>query len=224
MRLRLATAACALLAAAPAPAAADDVDLQLWLQAVATLNLGEWRVHLEEQPRWNDDISQSFQVITRVAGGRRINGALTVWAGHAWIAKPPGPGVAHEQRAWEQASITLPAARGWAPAIRIRQEQRWQQGWADGSHRLRAMARVVKPVTADNRWSFAGWDEAMITFDETAGGPIRGFDQNRVFGGLLYRLTRRETLEFGYMWVATRNAAGPVSHAFVPFVWLNMTY
>jgi hypothetical protein len=210
------------VAAQSAPARHDT---QLWTQAVATVRLSDnWRLHLEEQPRWNENISESFQIITRTAVGRRINDRLTLWAGHAWVAKPPGPGVNHEQRAWQQASITLPAAKRWMPAIRIREEQRWQPGWADNSHRLRLMSRFVRPIRTDNRWFIAAWDEAITTFDRTAGGPARGFDQNRLYGGLLHRLSPQASLEFGYLWVATNRPVGPRSDSHVPFVWLNLTY
>lgn len=210
----------------PRPATAQNTtDLHLWLQALATVSLSDhWRLHLEEQPRFFHDVSDTFQVITRTAVGRRLSDRLTVWAGHAWVAKPPGPGVTHEQRLWEQASITLPARRAWTPSLRIRQEQRWQDGWADSSHRLRTMARVVRPLRTNGPWSVALWDEAMFTLDRTTGGPTRGFDQNRLFGGVLYRFTPRESLEAGGMWVHTRVATGPDTTAWVPFVWLNLTY
>jgi hypothetical protein len=217
-----------LLTAGVSPAAAqsqDTVDIHQWTQVVATLSVSQnWRVHLELQPRLNDNISQTFQVITRTAVGRQITDRLTLWTGHGWIAKPPGPGVTHEQRLWQQASIALRPLKKWAPAIRLRQEQRWQDGWADNSHRLRVMGRLVYPLTSDTRWSLATWNEAMVNFDDTTGGPARGFDQNRLFGGLLYRLARRETLEFGGMWLATRVPGGRHTDSYIPFVWLNLSY
>ncbi len=205
--------------------AQDTVDIQHWAQVVATLNVSDnWRVHLEEQPRWNENISQSFQIITRTGVGRRVNDRLTLWTGHAWVAKPPGPGVSHEQRLWQQASIAWPSVKKWTPSLRLRQEQRWQHGWADNSHRLRIMGRVVQPLTSDGRWAVATWNEAMVNFDATAGGPARGFDQNRLFGGLLYRFAKRESLEFGGMWVATRVPGSRRNDSYLPFVWLNLAY
>ena len=56
-----------------AAAAQDTVDGQLWVQVVATLRLSEnWRLHLEEQPRWYQNWSEPYQVITRTALGRRF--------------------------------------------------------------------------------------------------------------------------------------------------------
>jgi hypothetical protein len=210
---------------AAAQGTSNTHDAHLWAQVLATVSVSDnWRLHLEEQPRWNDNVSQSFQILTRTAVGRRINNRLTLWAGHAWIAKPPGEGVTHEQRAWQQASITLPAAKRWAPSIRLRQEQRWQSGWADNSHRLRMMGRVVRPMTASGQWSLAAWNESMVTLDDTSGGPAQGFDQNRAFGGLLRRFSPHASLEFGYMWVTNNVPVGPRTNFHVPFVWLNLTY
>lgn len=205
------------------PATAQDtVDVQLWTQAVAIVGVSEnWRLHLEEQPRWNNDISQTFQVITRTGIGRRVNDRLTLWAGHGWIAKPLPGRIAHEQRLWQQASISFPA-KTWTPALRFRQEQRWQGEWGDVSHRLRVMGRVVS-APAPARWAAVFSNEVMVNFDETPSGPVRGFDQNRLFGGGLYRMTPRHWIEFGALWVASDTGATS-RHDYVPFIGLNLTY
>src|SRR6185503_1596028 len=126
----------------------------------------------------------------------------------AWIPRALGPGIRHEQRSWEQLLVALPVTHRLASVLRVRLEQRFLDGWADNSHRLRAMWRGVQPI-GSGRWSGVVWDEAMFNFDETAGGPPRGFDQNRLFGGILRRLSPRAGLEVGYM-LQTVNAAGPL--------------
>ncbi len=211
---------------APSRALAQDtIDVHLWLQAVATLNVSEnWRLHLEDPPRQFQNVTEPFQIITRTGVGRRVTPRLTLWAGHAWVAKPPGPDVAHEQRFWQQASVTFPALGAWTPSVRLRNEQRWQGGWADSSHRLRMMNRFVRPLAEGSRWSIATFNELMLTFDETSRGPAQGIDQNRLFGGLSYRFSPQETLEFGTIYVATRAVNSPNTHAIVPFVWMNLTY
>jgi hypothetical protein len=209
-----------------APAAAQDTsDTQFWWLNVATVRLSDsWRLHLEEQPRWFNDASDSFQVITRTAVGRRINERLTLWGGHAWVAKPPGPGVQHEQRIWQQASMTLPQAERWVPSLRVRLEQRFQGEWEGSAHRVRAMARGVRPITADGDWSLVAYDELFVTLDDTGAGPLQGYDQNRLFGGLLRRLNAHASLEFGFMWVNTERGGAPSLDAHVPLVWLNLTF
>ena len=161
MRLALLVMLCLL----PRVAAAQDTqDQQLWLQVLATLRLSEnWRLHLEEWPRFSKDQGGAFQVITRTAVGRRFSPRVTLWGGYAWIAKPPGPGVTHEQRIWQQLSATIPEAGSWTPSVRVRLEQRFQDTWSDSSHRLRLMGRGVRPLDAERRWNLAAWNELLLT-------------------------------------------------------------
>lgn len=204
--------------------AQDAVDGQLWIQVLATGRLSEnWRWHLEEWPRLSEDAGGPFQIITRTALGRRISDRATLWGGYAWVAKPPGPGVAHEHRTWQQLTATFPAIEQWAPLMRLRLEQRFQDTWEDSSHRLRLMGRVVRPLDDTRMWSFATWNEFFVTFDETERGPWQGVDQNRLFAGLLRQLNAKAGLEFGYLWTTTRPPASDRRHAHVAFVWLNLT-
>jgi hypothetical protein len=209
----------------PATAAAQDtVDSQLWLQVVATLRLSEnWRVHLEEQPRWYENWSEPYQIITRGALGRHVGPRVTLWGGYAWIAKPPGEGVQHEQRIWEQLSATFPTAARWTPSMRLRIERRFQDSWSDSSHRIRMMGRGVRPLDAKGRWSLVGWNELMLTLDDTQSGPAQGVDQNRLFVGTLRQFNPKVGLEFGYLWVTSEPPASARTHANNLFVWLNLT-
>jgi hypothetical protein len=223
--LRLGT--CTLLLAFLSPlvaAAQDTVDSQLWLQAVATLRLSEnWRLHLEEQPRWYEDWSAPYQIITRTALGRRVGPRASLWGGYAWVAKPPGEGVTHEHRIWEQLSATFPTLEQWTPSIRLRIEQRFQDTWDGASHRIRMMGRGVRPFDDRARWSLAVWDELMVTANDADGGPASGIDQNRLFAGTLRQFNPQVGLEFGYLWVTSEAPASPRTHAHNLFVWLNLT-
>jgi hypothetical protein len=206
-----------------AASAQDTVDGQVWLQVVATVRLSEnWRLHLEEQPRWYEDASESYQVITRTALGRRLGSRASLWGGYAWVAKPPGEGVTHEHRIWEQLSATFPDVATFTPSIRLRLEQRFQDGWADNSHRLRMMGRAVRPLNEQKSWSLVGWNELFVTFDDTAAGPWQGVDQNRLFGGVLRQFNAKTGLEFGYMWTTSEAPDQARTHAHVAFVWLNL--
>jgi hypothetical protein len=205
-------------------AAQDTTDQQLWLQTVLTLRLSEnWRLHLEEWPRFSADADGASQVITRTAIGRRLGPRVTIWGGYAWIAKPPGDGVAHEQRIWEQLSATFPSLAQWTPSLRVRLEQRFQDGWADSSHRLRLMGRGVRPIDSRRRWSLVAWDEWLVTLDDTSGGPWQGVDQNRLFGGLLRQISPAIGFEFGYLWVTSNPPTRSRTHTHALSIWLNLT-
>ena len=208
----------------PAMAAAQDaVDSQLWVQVVATVRLSpNWRLHLEEQPRWYEDWSAPYQIITRTALGRRLTDRMTLWGGYAWVAKPPGEGVTHEHRIWQQLSATLPTAARWTPSLRLRLEQRFQDSWSNTSHRFRTMARAVRPLDASGQWSLAAWDELFLTLDDTSGGPWQGVDQNRLFTGVLRQFSPKVGFEFGYLWVTSEAPDSIRTHAHNAFVWLNL--
>ncbi|MGE0393167.1 MAG: DUF2490 domain-containing protein [Vicinamibacterales bacterium] len=225
-RWRASWAAVVVLAVLCGPRVAEaqaDGDRHLWLQAVAIGSAGPWRVHLEAQPRWFEDVTAPFQMLLRTAAGRQVSPSLSLWAGHGWIAKPPGPGVKHEHRLWQQMLATLPPAGVWTFSVRARQEQRWQDGWDGASHRTRLMLRAVRPLGGP-RWYAALWDEGMVTWNGTGAGPVSGFDQNRLFAGVGRRFTQRVAVEGGYLWFALRPSPGVRADNHVVLVTANATF
>ena len=188
--------------------APDTQDAQVWVQALAVGPVSEnWRAHLELQPRWFDDASELGLVMMRAAIGRRIAPRATAWVGYAGVPRTQGEGTRYEQRLWQQLTLDVPAAGRWATIGRIRLEQRWQEPWADNSHRIRLLARTQRPL-ASSPWTVALYDEVMITFDDTESGPARGYDRNRVYGGLMRRVSPAFTAEFGYIWENSPSDAG----------------
>jgi hypothetical protein len=217
-------------ATAPPAALAQNApavhDVQLWTQFVANVNLSDkWVTHLEAQSRWSEDIHAHDQLIIRNAIGRRLSKRVTIWGGHAWTPRTLESGWAHEQRIWEQLSATFPAVGAWTPSMRVRQEQRFLDSWGDTSHRLRMMGRAVRPVDKEKRWSIVAWNELLVTLDETQNGPAQGIDQNRLFGGVLRKLSNHAGVESGYLWRTSDPAgAAPRRHDHVLFAWLNLTF
>lgn len=215
---------CALLGTVAPASAQDTVDAQAWVMGLATVPVSDnWRLHLELQPRASLETGSTTEVLTRVAVGRRLAPRATIWAGYAWIAKPPGPGVTHEHRAWQQLSLGFPAVARWTPSLRLRLEQRSQPGWDGLSHRLRAMTRMVRPLTESRRWSAVAWHEGFVTLDRTIDGPARGVDQHRVFSGVLRQLTPVVGIEAGYLWRTARRQGATRTHVHSAFLWLNVT-
>jgi hypothetical protein len=206
--------------------AQDPADTQLWALGIATLQPTEdWRVHLELQPRFGDTISGVDTVLSRWAVGRQVTPRVSVWAGHAWAANIRDTGNLHEQRLWQQLSVAFPQAGGWSPSLRMRLEQRWLDQWDGTSHRVRALGRFVRPLTADGVWSLAIWDEVFITLDDTPNGPQEGFDRNRLFAGVVRRLSPQATLEMGYlMQLVHIPAVGSRPQAHAALTWLNLTF
>lgn len=184
------------------PAAAQHTqDSQLWVQTLALGRIGDWRTHVEVQPRVFDDVSELGLVIVRGAVGRALTPRVSAWLGYAWVPRPFGPGIRHEQRIWQQLLVTPPAVGGWTPQVRLRLEQRWQnEPWEGTSHRLRTLVRAQRPLDAARRWQVASYNELMVTFDDTTRGPQRGYDRNRFYAGLMRTVHPAATVEAGYIW------------------------
>jgi len=222
--IRLGALLLALLACRPAHAQVEAAthDVQGWLLLVAQQPLGRnWIVHAEVQPRWKDDVSDRDQLILRGAIGRRLGLRVTAWAGYASVTRWTGAATLHEQRTWQQVSVALPARARWAPSVRVRQEQRYLDQWGDSSHRLRVLGRVVRPIGA-SPWALAVWDEWFLTLDDTAAGPRRGYDQNRLYLTTARRLSRALAVEGGYVWQhVPAGPATPTRHGHTLFAWLT---
>lgn len=181
--------------------AQQNPDRQVWIQGLALGQLSEnWRSHIEVQPRWFDDSSELGLTIVRYAVGRRVTPRVIAFLGHAWVPRTFGEGVRHEQRVWQQLSITGPALGAWSTSGRLRVEQRWLDPWDGVSHRVRMMARTQRPVGTTRQWGLWAYDELMVTLDDTPRGPQDGFDRNRLAGGLSRRLSPRVSFDAGYVW------------------------
>jgi hypothetical protein len=84
------------------------------------------------------------------------------------------------------------------------------------------MLRAVRPLGRP-RWSAVLWDEGMVAWNATGAGPVKGFDQNRLFGGVSRRLSPHLTVEGGYLWFALRPAPGVRVDSHVGLVTVNLT-
>lgn len=221
-RLLLAlTLACVFGGRSDAVFAQDTSEAQVWVQVLAIGQLSEhWRTHIEFQPRFMDDASELGLTLVRFLIGRQVTPRATVWFGHAWVPRTLGQGVKHEQRVWQQFTYAAPAGR-WTTTARVRLEQRWLTPWEDNSHRLRMMLRAQRPIGA-SRWSVAAYDEAMVTFDRTPRGPARGFDRNRLYGGLVRRLSPTVSVEGGYIWENTATGGSKHRNDHVAIAVLNL--
>jgi hypothetical protein len=201
-RFRFLWLALAALAWIPAGASAQqDPDRQAWGQVLALGQLSEnWRTHLEVQPRFMNDASELGLTIVRGAVGRRLTPRATLFLGYGWVPRTLGSGVRHERRVWQQLSLTGPALSRWATSARVRLEQRTLTPWDDVSHRLRLLARVQRGAAAPRQWGVYSYNELMLTLDDTARGPSRGFDRNRFSAGVSHRLSASLAVDAGYLW------------------------
>ncbi|MEZ5288236.1 MAG: DUF2490 domain-containing protein [Vicinamibacterales bacterium] len=210
----------------PAAAAAQNtVDGHVWLQVLATVRLSEnWRLHLEEQPRWFENGTESFQILTRTALGRRIHDRATLWGGYAWIAKPPGPA---SRTSTARGSSSRPASRtshaGRRPSASASssgsrttgRERRTGCGPWGASHARWTTAVRGPRLPGMNCWS--RWTRRWTA-------PGRASTRTASFAGVLRQFSPSTGPEFGYLWTTSEPPASARTHAHVAFAWLNLTF
>lgn len=177
-----------------------------------------WRLQLEAQLRQTEGANQPQQRLYRTGLLRVLNPVARVGFGYAHTRTyPPEEFVSNpvpflEHRTYQQFDLRQTTG----PVVwdnRYRLEQRWtervttvgpgtgrRQGWAY-TNRARYM---LKATIAPGGGAPTAGEPYLIAFDELFvnwGGNVRGnvFDQNRLFGGIGYRLRPTLGLEAGYL-------------------------
>ena len=207
------------------PVAADRTvdDFQVWGNITALGNFGfvnpqnpelkKFRWWMEGQGRFGNDATQFTQSLIRPGVGYAVTDKMVVWVGYAWAptAEPLALDSGHpfnEHRIWEQVTW---ADNFWFGrlSLRSRFEQRFFDqsaplpGHNDVAHRFRQLVKLAVPLTVINPdLSFIVQSElfiAMTTIDNNPGFISRGFDQNRGFVGLGYKINQYANVELGYM-------------------------
>lgn len=220
MRL-IRTLACLSLcvAAATSSARADDLDedFQVWTPIILQADVVPevLRAWVEVQPRFVDDADHLGFVLWRPALGYYVTDWLTAWVGYAFVERHY-PSYGAEHRIWEQlqASGRLLEAPRLDGAVRLRLEQRMQEGEDPVAHRLRLLVRGSIPLGDPGPPGFYAvvWNEVFVGFNTTHWGKppgveggrttanaISGLDQNRSFVGLGFAALRQVRVEAGYL-------------------------
>jgi hypothetical protein len=73
---------------------------------------------------------------------------------------------------------------------------------------MRGLARAQRTLGTSSPWGLFTYNEAMFTLDRTARGPARGFDRNRLAGGVVRRFSAAVSTDLGYLWETTAIPGG----------------
>ena len=177
-------------------------EAQLWYVATAQGPIDSpFLYYLEAQPR----VGQADgRIILRSALGLSLPvPGLSVWLGYAWIpvwawgADDPTVKL-NESRLYQQ--LLYSTALGPVKLVsRTRLEQRLLASASGTSHRVRTLLRGAFPLEAGGTFSLTLWDEVFFHLNTVEGGPQAGFDQNRAFVGVSWRVSPHVALEVGYL-------------------------
>ncbi len=186
----------ALLLGLAAPVRADETDASLWATAQLNFPITErFGAGLLVQPRIRDKISELQLVVVRPSLELTLVPDLARVAVGYDAIQTQRSNSNLEQRAWQQLSLR----RQWdslAANLRLRLEERFFDDSDAVGLRSRIRLDVRVPVT--KRLDLWLHNESFVTMKDTSEGPSTGYDENRAFGGLGYRVTERLGLEVGY--------------------------
>jgi hypothetical protein len=185
-------------------AAHADTDTQAWGGFTVNAKIDDhWRASNETILRTGNargfyEIENNFMV------GYKLNKTVTVWLGYTF-----DPNYLHgdfrvrEHRIREQVSFDNFARLGPVRLSgRLRMEQRWRdQGVQGTGWRLRPFIKATLPVadTGRGKVSIVASHESFIDFNKTSYQAVGGEERMRNFIGINAPLTKRLTVEAGYL-------------------------
>lgn len=162
---------------------------------------GKFKYWLEGQERIGDDSSRFSQTLGRVGIGYTITENSSLWFGYAWLHTGKPLAVlrpVNENRIWQQ-WLWIKINPRIELMNRVRTEQRYFNDHRKTAYRIREFFKVALPFQCCPDWYFVSSDEIFWHQNNFVGNNGRGFDQNRFFIGLGYRIHRNVNLETGYM-------------------------
>lgn len=177
---------------------AEDADSQVWTQFTFNAKFPTGlRLFAEVQPRLGNNYRNFTQLVARPMIGYQVNRRMSVWMGYAW-APTFQPEFNGENRLFQQL-LFEDRFPGLDMNNRTRLEERSIEGSGGTEVRLRHMVRLYKPLGTKKLWGIAVYDELFWNLNSTPRGPEAGFDQNRVYLGGAYNISKHTRVELGYL-------------------------
>lgn len=181
-------------------------DFEIWTAITAKGTLGlvdphasPLRFWLEAQGRYGNDSTTLSQGILRSGLGYALDDHSSVWFGYAYVPtmEPFTTQSRNEQRSWQQYLWGTAGDSGhWN--LRTRLEQRYRPKGSEIGWRIRQQVKFVRPIADWHGWSWVLSDELFINLNRTS-YTNEGFNQNRIFTGLSYRISETLHTEVGYL-------------------------
>lgn len=183
---------------------ADVTRNSIWLMSLSRIKFTDKvNGYIDIQPRYTvNDIpggeDDAFDMLLmRGAIGYQITPNIGLYQGYGYIPSYDPKNV--DNRFYQELFIKQPLSLGNALAHRLRLEERIIDSADETSYRFRYFGRYVHPL---KQWhpklSLAINEEIFINLNDAEQGPQSGFNQNRLFFGLNYRVNPSLAYEFGY--------------------------
>ena len=196
---------CTCLAAFVASADGTIDDFRQWTSVHVSHRYDDrFSFNLLSQVRFSDDVSEYDETVLKPAAHFVVAPGFKLTLGYHFANKKDSP---DEHRVWEQVAF----GRSFADldlGLRGRLEQRFINHLGGTIVRNRYRLKAVHPLW-DTRWYAVGTEEVFVNFNGLGAGPVSGFEQNRLFGGVGLRLGQRVRVESGYLWRHAENRDAP---------------
>ena len=180
-----------------APAVAGS-DWQAWPSITVNHPLDDrFQVSAESQLRFDEDISRLDVALIRLDVDARLSGRTFAALGYDHFRKAAA-GTGSENRVWQQIQHGF-SAGPFSLGNRLRIEERFIENTEGVAVRGRYRLRMDYPL-ADPAWHLVASNEVFLNLNSVEGGPSRGFDQNRLFGGFDLYFSHRFHVETGLQW------------------------
>lgn len=177
---------------------------QAWWFAFGQGKAGQYaRIWIEAQPRAGLSDTRFDVVILRAAVGIEPVAGLSFWMGFAWVPSWQSPFfddlTAGEGRLYQQIMYTKALGSGFRGQLRFRMEERLIEGVNGPVYRARMFGRLTWTFHDRPTLLLALQDEIFGNFNDRAGSPPAGFDQNRAYVGIGWQPSSDVLLELGYL-------------------------
>ena len=165
--------------------------------------LKNFRHKLFIQGRFGDSSSRFTQGLIRSGIGYAFNEKIIAWLGYDWVptSRPLALRPFNDHAVWQQLSLKDSYSFG-TVISRTRFEQHFFDipGSSDVAQLFRQMLKLTTPIPlVSPNISLVVWNEIFTNLNSTDAGTQSGFNQNRAFAGMGYRINKNMSVEVGYM-------------------------
>ena len=157
-----------------------------------------WRLATDVVFRSRDGLSALDLMNIRPTILYAIGSHSTVGGGYAFVPSFPATGATSIEHRWFGQYGWTGAAAGGTFSYRVRLEARFIEGNSGELTRLRQQLRFTHAVRPESRLSVSVFDEFFFHLNDTTRSP-KGFDHNRLFGGLSFTWNSTARLDAGYL-------------------------
>ena len=197
----------ALAMAAPLPARGAEQDLQQWSLILFNHHIDErWAASFQVENRVADNITQFNELILKPAGYYQFTKSLNFGFGYKYQKKHVD---SNEQDIWQELYYT-PARRGLFSGLhQVRLEERFIKGIGGTIPRLRYLVHVKRPLGSNEKRYLVASEAIRFNLADKGEGPVDGFEQNRLYFGVGFKMTPTLNMEIGYLWRFERERDDP---------------